>query len=98
VLYRITTIEHAPAVVKVFNGYLIDLKKNETEPMFVFEVLCPGNRHRVVEIGLTGEKAHLYVFEMIGEELPVCFKWEGSKEGLWQAVSEFTVMAFISKY
>ena len=98
VLYRITTVEDAPAVVKAFRSYEIDLKNKEAEPDFVFEIICPRKRHRVVEIGLRGEKAHLCVYEMAGEELKLCFKWDGSRKVLFQAVWQFTLMAFISKY
>jgi hypothetical protein len=98
VLYRITTVEHAPAVVSVFRGYEDDVRRNVADPDFVFEILCPRKRNRVVEIGLTGQKANLCVYEAAGEELKLCFKWSGGTEELRQAVGHFTLMAFISKY
>jgi hypothetical protein len=98
VLYRITTVEYAPAVVSVFRSYEDALKKNEADPDFVFEILCPKKRHRIVEIGLSGQKAHLCVFEMVGEELKLCFKWTGSREVLREGLGHFTLMAFLNKY
>jgi hypothetical protein len=98
VLYRITTAEYAQAVVRVFRGYEDDLKRNVADPDFVFEILCPRKRNRVVEIGLAGQKAHLYVYEAAGEELKPCFKWSGSRESLRQTVAQFTLMAFMNRY
>lgn len=98
VLHRITTVEFAPAVVGAFREYADMLKRNETGADFVFEILCPRKRHRVVEIGLSGQKAHLCVYKMVGEELKLCFRWSGSREVLREAVMQFTLMAFMSKY
>ncbi|WP_285057956.1 hypothetical protein [Pedobacter ginsengisoli] len=98
VLYRITTVEHAQAVVRVFGGYEADLKKNEAEPEFVFEILCPRKRNRAVEIGLDGGRAHLYVYELVSGELSPCFRWNGSRDELFEALGQLSLMAFINRY
>lgn len=97
-LYRITTVENAAFVVNELRGYESDLVKGLAERNFVFEVLCPKNRHRVVEVGLNGQKAVLCVYEMEGELLALRFKWEGNKVVLAEVLRQFRVMAFVSRY
>jgi len=97
-IYRITTITDAPVLVDALRAYEGYLVKNLADPKFVFELLCPRNRHRVLEIGLLKGNASCCVFEKAGHVMDLCFKWRGSEMDLVNAMRQFTVMAFMSRY
>lgn len=91
-LYRITTIENARHIIKELNVYGSELLKQQATPKYILKMLCPGNRIRVLEIGLQSKNAYLNVWDLNGPLTKCCFKWEGAVEQLTDAFK--SVFAF----
>ena len=82
VLYRITSVENGKGIVNELNLYGADLVKGNANPQFILKIDSPRNRSRVLEIGLDGELAKLYVYEALEGDMKLRFTWTGSKDDI----------------
>ena len=82
VLYRITSVENGKGIVNELNLYGADLVKGNANPQFILKIDSPRNRCRVLEIGLDGELAKLYVYEALEGDMKLRFKWVGLKNDI----------------
>jgi hypothetical protein len=82
VLYRITSVENGKGIINELNLYGADLVKGAANRQFILKIDSPRNRCRVLEIGLEGELAKLYVYEALERDMKLRFMWLGSKDDI----------------
>nr|WP_068892542.1 hypothetical protein [Pedobacter panaciterrae] len=94
VLYRITSVENGKGIINELNLYGADLVKGNANPQFILKIDIPGNRCRVLEIGLEGELAKLYVYEALERDMKLRFTWIGTKDDIVKGFRDLPTVSF----